>query len=166
MRLPGTTRLKFYAFPFLILLFLVSVGPTGLIQAAEQKEVYEGLTGAEFLKLMKDNDYKVKEGSLPDTFVWTLQRDALIHVSNDKNYIYFYSEYPDYKLNLSEVNGITQMFMLPKVYLNSQGIVTLDAILDMKGGVTLERVKNFIIDCENYHNTMEASAFLTTRKLD
>jgi hypothetical protein len=119
-------------------------------------KIYNGVSADELFDIMMAENYKVKKGDNPDTIIWDLSPRVALGSLKEKGHIYILSEFPDYKISQEKVYILNRLFPLHKVFLEN-GTLKLETFLDLKGGVTLERIKNHLKSYKDTHNTINST---------
>lgn len=131
-------------------------------QAASDK-IYTKVTVEDIAKIMKSEGYAVEvEPGDDDTeadVLWKLDGNKCIIFTYDKGHaIQFYVGFTDVKTSLSDLNEWNKTKRFSRTYLDDEGDPCLELDLDLAGGVTEARMKDFFKTCvvsfNKWHKTI------------
>jgi hypothetical protein len=110
-------------------------------------QVVESVTKTQMLSLMKAEGYAVETDSDGD-IVWKIDGfRTFMFVSKDGASLQLFASFGDGNATLKKVNEWNKSKMYSRTYLDEDGDPCLELDLDMAGGVTVARIKDFLKTC-------------------
>lgn len=110
-------------------------------------EVFETITGAQLLALMRGEGYAVELDEDGD-IVWKIEGvRVFVLVAQDKTSLQFRAAFRDSNADLDKVNEWNKTKRYSRTYLDDEGDPILVLDFDLAGGVTTARLLDFIKTC-------------------
>lgn len=147
-------RSRFYL-PALVAVCVLLFGAAGAGAqgAGDPAEVVEEITGDRLAEVMRAEGYAVEVDEDGDV-VWKLEGfRTLLLISEDKTAVQFHIAFSDGNATLKKVNDWNKTKRFSRTYLDDEGDPHLELDLDMAGGVTVARVKDFLRTCKTSFDT-------------
>jgi len=126
---------------------------TGTVWAQESgsgksklETVFLTVTQEQMAAIMRDEGYAVDTDS--GKIVWKIDgMKALMLLGNDGESVQFYAAFADGNATLKKVNEWNKTKRYSRSYLDNDDDPCLELDLDLAGGVTLERIKDYLKTC-------------------
>jgi hypothetical protein len=126
------------------IVFMTLVMSMGAMSA----QVYKKIERKELLKILSSQGYTATEAESERNVIWTLNGyKTLLLVAENMESIQFYVAFSDSKSTLSRVNTWNKEKKYSRSYLDNDGDPVLELDLDLAGGVTRERIVDFLLTC-------------------
>jgi hypothetical protein len=130
-------------------LFLAS---SVIAEAQAQKKIYDRLTLQQIMTIMKDEGYNVELYADKEAIAWILSGKEVCLITTDQpNSLNFYTYQDGGTVDLAAANTWNENYEYSKVYLDDDKDVALELDLDLTGGVTEGRIKDFFKTCQRSH---------------
>jgi hypothetical protein len=130
-------------------LFLAS---SVIAEAQTQNKIYDSLTLEQILTIMEDEGYEVELYADKKVVAWVLNGKEICLITTDKpNSLNFYTYEDGGTVDLAAANAWNKDYKYSKVYLDDDKDVTLELDLDLTGGVTERRIRDFFKTCQRSH---------------
>ncbi|EHM09288.1 hypothetical protein TheveDRAFT_0100 [Thermanaerovibrio velox DSM 12556] len=135
----------------LVLALLVSAGTVltpniALAGGNAQDSVVNRITTKELVKILKEDGYSAdldKDGDI----IWKLEGyNALVLTPND-NSIEFYIAFAESKATMARINDWNMNRRYSRSYMDQKKQACLELDLDLEGGVTRDRIRDFLKTC-------------------
>ncbi len=125
----------------LMLTMVVSMG-------AMSAQVIKKIERKELLKILSGEGYTATEAESERNILWTLSGfKTLLLIAENMESIQFYVAFSDSKATLDKVNTWNKEKKYSRSYLDNDGDPVLELDLDLAGGVTKERIVDFLLTC-------------------
>ncbi|MCX7828521.1 MAG: YbjN domain-containing protein [Thermanaerothrix sp.] len=137
-------------YPMVLLALLVSAASilipcTARAGSGPQDLVYK-ITREELVKIMKQDGYSAdldKDGDI----IWKLEGyNALVLTPNDSS-IEFYIAFAESKATMEKINAWNMNRRYSRSYMDEKKQACLELDLDLEGGVTRDRIRDFLKTC-------------------
>jgi hypothetical protein len=100
------------------------------------------------MAIMKAKGYDVQHHEDKEVVSWTLGADIALMTTDKPNSLNFYTYTKGGKATLEDANGWNKEYKYSKMYLDKDNDPTLELDLDLTGGVTEDRIIDFIYTCK------------------
>jgi len=144
---PAATRLVFCLIPCLALLpaLLHSGRPAHAAMLLEK--VVDSLTVDELIELMEGEGYAIEQHEL-GFIQWKIEGfRCQLFIADDAEALQFHVSFGDGNATLRKVNDWNATKRFSRTYLDDEGDPHLELDLDMAGGVTEARIKDYLRTC-------------------
>jgi hypothetical protein len=137
--------MKRRTFPFI--LFILAI-VSKLISADPSIRIIAKLSSDELRQLLQSEGYSVRVDKDLDT-VWMID-GKMCHIvaSKSGSSIAFFVAYKNSKTTLAKINEWNKDKRFSRTYLDEDGDPVLQIDLDLSGGVTIERIRDFFTTCK------------------
>lgn len=126
------------------ILMLTLVLSAGAVSA----QVYKKIERRDLLKILSSEGYTATEAESERNVIWTLNGyKTLLLIAENMESIQFYVAFSDSKATLNKVNTWNKEKKYSRSYLDNDGDPVLELDLDLAGGVTRERIVDFLLTC-------------------
>jgi hypothetical protein len=133
---------------FTIFVMLLAVMVFAVAARAGDKEIVETTTRDDIQELLKGEGYSVEVDEDGD-LLWKLEGyNTWMFLAKDGQSLQFYAPFGDGNATLKKVNTWNQTRRYSRSYLDDEGDPRLELDLDMAGGVTVARIKDFFLTCK------------------
>lgn len=131
----------------LVVVTLLAVLAFTVAAQAGDKDVIESVTRNDVQKLLESEGFSVSVDEDGD-LLWKLEGyNTWMFVAKDGESLQFYAPFGDGNATLKKVNTWNQTRRYSRSYLDDEGDPRLELDLDMAGGVTVARIKDFFLTC-------------------
>ncbi|MDO9694994.1 MAG: YbjN domain-containing protein [Candidatus Latescibacteria bacterium] len=131
----------------LVVVTLLAVLAIAATAQAGDKDVIESVTRNDVQKLLESEGFSVEVDEDGD-LLWKLEGyNTWMFVAKDGESLQFYAPFGDGNATLKKVNTWNQTRRYSRSYLDDEGDPRLELDLDMAGGVTVARIKDFFLTC-------------------
>lgn len=125
----------------LILALILSAG-------AISAQLYKRIERKGLLKILISEGYAATAAESERNVIWTMNGyKTLLLIAENMESIQFYVSFSDSKATLSKVNTWNKEKKYSRSYLDNDGDPVLELDLDLAGGVTRERIVDFLLTC-------------------
>ncbi len=126
------------------ILMLTLVLSAGAVSA----QLYKKIERRDLLKILSSEGYTATEAESERNVIWTLNGyKTLLLIAENMESIQFYVAFSDSKATLNKVNTWNKEKKYSRSYLDNDGDPVLELDLDLAGGVTRERIVDFLLTC-------------------
>jgi hypothetical protein len=126
------------------ILMLTLVLSAGAVSA----QLYKKIERRDLLKILSSEGYTATEAESERNVIWTLNGyKTLLLIAENMESIQFYVAFSDSKATLNRVNTWNKEKKYSRSYLDNDGDPVLELDLDLVGGVTRERIVDFLLTC-------------------
>jgi Putative bacterial sensory transduction regulator len=131
----------------LVLVTLLAVLAFAAAAQAGDKDIIESVTRNDVQELLEDEGFSVEVDEDGD-LLWKLEGyNTWMFIAKDGESLQFYAPFGDGNATLKKVNTWNQTRRYSRSYLDDEGDPRLELDLDMAGGVTVARIKDFFLTC-------------------
>lgn len=131
----------------LVLVTLLAMLAFAAAAQAGDKDVIESVTRNDVQELLEDEGFSVEVDEDGD-LLWKLEGyNTWMFIAKDGESLQFYAPFGDGNATLKKVNTWNQTRRYSRSYLDDEGDPRLELDLDMAGGVTVARIKDFFLTC-------------------
>ncbi len=131
----------------LVLVTLLALLAFAAAAQAGDKDIIESITRDDVQELLEDEGYSVSVDEDGD-LLWKLEGyNTWMFLAKDGESLQFYAPFGDGNATLKKVNTWNQTRRYSRSYLDDEGDPRLELDLDMAGGVTVARIKDFFLTC-------------------
>jgi Putative bacterial sensory transduction regulator len=131
----------------LVLVTLLAMLAFAAAAQAGDKDIIESVTRNDVQELLEDEGFSVEVDEDGD-LLWKLEGyNTWMFVAKDGESLQFYAPFGDGNATLKKVNTWNQTRRYSRSYLDDEGDPRLELDLDMAGGVTVARIKDFFLTC-------------------
>jgi hypothetical protein len=110
--------------------------------------VYFEINQAELMRIMEKDGYAVSKAPVGENIHWRIDgRVTLLLISENKLSVQFYVGITDSNGNLERVNNWNTNRRYSRSYMDRDGDPVLELDLDITGGVTEARIRDFLLTC-------------------
>ena len=114
---------------------------------AGDKDIIESVTRNDVQELLESEGFSVEVDEDGD-LLWKLEGyNTWMFIAKDGESLQFYAPFGDGNATLKKVNTWNQTRRYSRSYLDDEGDPRLELDLDMAGGVTVARIKDFFLTC-------------------
>lgn len=118
-----------------------------LTNRTESTEIFRDITEKQILEILQGEGYAA-EPLTPGMVSWRIEGfKAQVFISEDGTAIQFHSSFDDDDADLRSVNEWNKQYRFSSCYLDDEGDPHLELDLDLAGGVTNERIVDFLKTC-------------------
>lgn len=106
------------------------------------------ITANELLAVMRQEGYSVevdKDGDI----VWTLNGYKALMLIPNGNSLQFYTSFAESKADLQRANTWNMNKRYSRCYIDKNGRACLELDLDLQGGVSMDRIRDFLSTCRD-----------------
>jgi hypothetical protein len=119
-----------------------------LSAGAVSAQLYKKIERRDLLKILSSEGYTATEAESERNVIWTLNGyKTLLLIAENMESIQFYVAFSDSKATLNKVNTWNKEKKYSRSYLDNDGDPVLELDLDLAGGVTRERIVDFLLTC-------------------
>ncbi len=119
-----------------------------LSAGAVTAQLYKKIERRDLLKILSSEGYTATEAESERNVIWTLNGyKTLLLIAENMESIQFYVAFSDSKATLNRVNTWNKEKKYSRSYLDNDGDPVLELDLDLAGGVTRERIVDFLLTC-------------------
>lgn len=114
----------------------------------EAAEIFESINLKQLMTIMKEEGYAVSRDK-NGTLIWKINgfKTRLIIPDGEASNIQFHTAFNDGSATPEKVNAWNRTKRYSRTYLDDDGDPHLELDLDLEGGVTRERIVNFLLTC-------------------
>jgi hypothetical protein len=136
------------AYITLLLFVLLVLFSARTLEAQSNRKIYEKISLPELQSIMKSQGYTVDFFEEKEVLAWYFDEEISL-LSTDKPYtINFYTYKKNVNTTANDVNEWNRQFKYSKTFIDTDKDVSLELDLDLSGGITQERIVDFLFTCE------------------
>jgi len=110
--------------------------------------VYFEINQAELMRIMEKDGYAISKAPAGENIHWRIDgRVTLLLISENRLSVQFYVGITDSNGNLERVNAWNTSRRYSRSYMDRDGDPVLELDLDLTGGITEARIRDFLLTC-------------------
>ncbi|MFC1512225.1 YbjN domain-containing protein [Candidatus Latescibacterota bacterium] len=123
-----------------------------VVYAQQSEQVYETISKSQIMSIMQGEGYAVSYDEREE-ILWKLEGNpTYIYFIDDDQSIMFWAGVESDNTTLRNVNDWNMNARYSRAYIDEEGDPILELDLDLEGGVTRDRIVDFLITCRDSYN--------------